>query len=82
MIHSLRFQVSDPLNPSLAEHDMPVLTNSVDPDQSASEEAYWYESALFAILYVNFYQKPGSSNLTGWKLEVRGAFEFIQHVKY
>ena len=43
----------------------PVLANSVDPDQLASEE-----SALFVIKYVNFYLKPGSSNLTGWKLEV------------
>ena len=42
----------------------PVLANSVDPDQLASEEA------LFVIKYVNFYQKPRSSNLIGWKLEV------------
>ena len=27
-------------------------------------------SALFVVKYVNFYQKPGSSNLIGWKLEV------------
>ena len=40
------------VNPSFAEHDMP-LANSVDPDQLASEEV---------IKYVNFYQKPGSSN--------------------
>ena len=40
----------------------PVLANSVDPDQLAS--------ALFVIKYVNFYQKPRSSNLIGWKLEV------------
>ena len=26
--------------------------------------------ALFVIKYVNLYQQPGSSNLTGWKLEV------------
>ena len=45
------------------------LANSVDPDQLASE-ANWSESALFLIKYVNFYQKPGSSNLIGWKLEV------------
>ena len=38
----------------------PVLVNSVDPDQLASE------SALFVIEYVNFYQKPGSSYLIGW----------------
>ena len=43
----------------------PVLANSVDPDQLASEEANWSGSALFVIKYVNFYQKPGSSNLIG-----------------
>ena len=48
----------------------PVLANSVDSDQLASEEANWSESALFVIKYVNLYQKPRSSNLTGWKLEV------------
>ena len=41
----------------------PVLANSVDPDQLASSEANWSGSALFVIKYVNFYQKPGSSNL-------------------
>ena len=44
-----------------------VLANSADPDQLASN---WSGSALFVIKYVNFYQKPGSSNLIGWKLEV------------
>ena len=48
----------------------PVLANSVDPDQLASEEANWSGSALFVIKYVNFYQKTRSSNLIGWKLEV------------
>ena len=48
----------------------PVLANSVDPDQLASEEANRSGSALFVIKYVNFYQKPGSNNLIGWKLEV------------
>ena len=48
----------------------PVLANSADPDQLASEEANWSGSALFVIKYVNFHQKPGSSNLIGWKLEV------------
>ena len=38
----------------------------------ASEEANWSGSALFVIKYVNFYQKPGSSNLIGWKLGGRG----------
>ena len=48
----------------------PVLVNSADPDQLASEEANWSESALFVIKYVNFYQKHGSSNLIGWNLEM------------
>ena len=48
----------------------PVLANSVDPDQLASEEISWSGSALFVIKYVNFYQKLGSSNLIGLKLEV------------
>ena len=48
----------------------PVLANSVAPDQLASEEANWSGSALLVIKYVNFYQKPGSSNLIGWKSEV------------
>ena len=48
----------------------PVLANSVDPDQLASEETNSSGSALFVIKYVNFYQKLGSSNLIGWKLEV------------
>ena len=48
----------------------PAFENSVDPDQLASGEANWSGSALFAIKYVNFYQQSGSSNLTGWKLEV------------
>ena len=48
----------------------PVLANSVDPDQLASGDSNWSGSALFVIKYVNFYQKPGSSNLIGCKLEV------------
>ena len=48
----------------------PVLANSVDPDQLASEEANWSGSALFVIKYVNFYQKLRSNSLIGWKLEV------------
>ena len=47
-----------------------VLANSVDPDQLASKEDSWSGSALFAIKYVNFYQKLGSSDLIGSKLEV------------
>ena len=48
----------------------PVLANSADPDQLASEEANWSGSALFVIEYVNFYQKPGSSYPIGQKVEV------------
>ena len=59
----------------------PVLANSVDPDQFASEEANWSGSLLFVIKYVNFYQKPGSSNRIGWKLEVGVASYFIQQDK-
>ena len=62
---------SSRLNPSFAAHDMPVMANSVYPDQLASEEANWSGSALFVIKYVNFYKKkkkkPGSSNLIGCK---------------
>ena len=48
----------------------PVLTNNVDPDQLASEEANGSGSALFAIKYANLYQQSGLSNLIGWKFEV------------
>ena len=58
------------LTPLLLNTTYPVLANSVDPDQLASEEANWSGSALFVIKYVNFYQKPRSSNLIGWNLEV------------
>ena len=47
-----------------------VLLNSEDPDQLASAEANWSGPALFAIQYLNLYQQPGSSNLTGSILEV------------
>ena len=49
------------LNLLLLNMTCPVLANSVDPDQLASEEANWSGSALLVIKYVNFYQKPGSS---------------------
>ena len=54
----------------LLNPDMSCFANSADPDQSASEEATWSESALYAIKYVNLYQQSGSSNLTGRKLEM------------
>ena len=59
-----------PLTLVLLNTTSSVLVNSVDPDQLASEEANWSGSALFVIKYVNLYQKLGSSNLIGWKLEV------------
>ena len=59
----------------------PVITNSVDPDQLASLEANWSRSALFVIKCVDFCQKPRSSNLIGWKLEVGMASKFIQQGK-
>ena len=31
--------------------------------------------------YVNLYQKPGSSNLIAWQLQVGMAFLFIKHDK-
>ena len=52
-------------NPSLAEHDMPYLSKQC-------------RSALFVINCVNFYQKPSSSNLIGWKLEVCVALKWLQ----
>ena len=51
----------------LLNPDIPVSTNSVDPDQLASEEANWSGSALFVIKYVTLYQQPGSNNLIDWK---------------
>ena len=47
----------------------PVLANSADPDQLASEEANWSGSALFVIKDVNFYQKS-RIKLSDW-LEIR-----------
>ena len=58
-----------------------VLANSVGPDQLDSEEANWSGSAVFVIKYVNFYQKPVSSNLIVWKLEMGVASSFIQQGK-
>ena len=46
----------------------PVLANSIDPDQLASE------FALFVIEIVNFYQTPRSSNLIGLKLKLDLAY--------
>ena len=48
----------EPLTLLLQNTTCPVLANSVDPDQLASEEANWSGSALFVIKYVNFYKNP------------------------
>ena len=59
-----------PLNLLSLNTTCPALANSVDPDQLASEEANWSGSAPFVIKCVIFIQKPGSSNLIVWILEV------------
>ena len=56
-----------------------AFANRVDSDQLSSEEANRSESALFVIQNVNLYQHSGSSNLTGWELEVCVLSLFIQH---
>ena len=66
--HTL-YSMQHQLNPSLAEHDMPCLSKQCR-SRSVGLEANWSESALFVIKYVNIYQKHGSSNLIGLKLEV------------
>ena len=48
----------------------PVLANSVGPDQLASFVANRSGCTPFVIKHVNFYRKPGSSNLICRKLEV------------
>ena len=63
-----------PINLSPAEPGYVLPLQTIDPDQLASEEANWSESALFAIKYVNLYQQSGSNNLIGWKLEMGMAF--------
>ena len=49
---------------------MPGFTNSIDPEQLASEEAICSGFALFVVKHVNLYRQPGSSKFTGLKLEV------------
>ena len=46
-------------NPSPADPGYALPRKSVDPDQLDSD------SALFAIQYLNLYQQPGSSKMTG-----------------
>ena len=50
------WQLTPALTLLLLNTTCPVLANSVDPDQLASEEANWSGSALFAIKYVELYQ--------------------------
>ena len=52
MFELLRFDCS--LTVLLLNMTCPVLANSKDPYQLASEEANWSGSALFVIKYVNF----------------------------
>ena len=47
------FEGNSNLTLALLNPYIPAFTNSVDPDQLASEEANWSGSALFAITYVN-----------------------------
>ena len=54
---------------ALLNPDILAFVNSVDPDQF-SEEENWSGFALFAIQIVKIYLQPGSSNLTGWQVEV------------
>ena len=69
-IYIFGFRLADYLTLLLLNTTCPVLANSVDPDQLASEEASWSGSTLFVINYVNLYQQSGSNNLIGWQLEV------------
>ena len=46
-------------NPCPAEPGYALLPDSVDPDQLASEEAYWSGSALCVVKFVNLYQQHG-----------------------
>ena len=39
LVSIIMIHYDTPINHSLAKHDIPVLANSVDPDQLASEEA-------------------------------------------
>ena len=52
-------------NPDPTEPGYALPANIVDPDQLASEKANCFGSALCVIKYVNLYQQPGSSDLTG-----------------
>ena len=63
--HMFSWRSKKTINPSLNEHNMTCLSK-----QCRSRSVGWSGSGLFVIKYVNFYQKPGSSYLTGWKLEV------------
>ena len=58
----------------------PAFANSVNPDELKKPTDL---DLLFAIKYVNLYQHSGSSNLSGWQLEmgVASTLQFIQHDK-
>ena len=69
-IQTFKRHIFKNINLLLLNMTCPVLANSVDPDQLASEEANWSGSALLVIQYVNLYQYSGSRNLIGWQLEL------------
>ena len=61
------------INPCPAEprHTLPLQTVQI--------QISWL--TLFVIKYLNLYEKLGSSNLIGWKLEMGMASQFIQNDK-
>ena len=64
--------LSNHLNSGPAELGYTLPLQTVQTQISRFEETHWSGSALFVIKYVNLYQRPGSSSLIGWQLEVGG----------
>ena len=67
-----KYSISNLLTLLLLNTACPVLANSVDPDQLASEEANWSGSALFVIKVCKFLSKTSDQ-----VLEVGVASQFI-----
>ena len=65
-------------NPCPAEPGYACLCKQYRSRSVGLWRSQWFGSALFAILYLNLYQQPGSSNLIGWKLEVGPTSKFTQ----
>ena len=55
----------------------PVLANSVDPDQLASEKANWSGSALFGIKYVNMWISINHPDQVIW---LAGNYKWAWHL--